>query len=87
MDALYCKDCRHYLQHYTLDEQKVFRVYCGHCTQSRIKHRSPDSKACGQFCPRTPSESTFATKEYLSKKLLNYVLSLELLPEIEDLPL
>ena len=86
MDALYCKDCRHYLQHYTLDEQKVFRVYCGHCTQSRIKHRSPDSKACGQFCPRTPNESTFATKEYLSRKLLNYVLSLELLPEIEDLP-
>ena len=86
MDALYCKDCRHFLQHYTFDEQRIFWVYCGHCIQSRIKHRSPDSKACGNFVPRAPGESTFATKEYLSKKLLNYVLSLDLLPEIEDLP-
>jgi len=31
-----------------------------------------------------PDEEAFATKEYLSKTLLEYLLKLELLPEIHD---
>ncbi len=79
-----CRECQHYLQHYTLDKRKIFRVHCGHCTLDRPKRKLPDAKACNNFIPGTAQEDAFASKEYLSKELLQYVLSLELLPEIED---
>ena len=78
-----CKECQYYLRHYTLDKRKIFRVYCGHCTFSRVRRKLPDTKACENFIPGPPQEDAFASKEYLSKELLQYVLSLELLPEIE----
>lgn len=79
-----CGDCLHYLRHYTFDERKIFRVFCGHCRYSRPKRKQPDAKACENFAPGQRPEEAFANKEYLSKKLLQYVLSLELLPEIGD---
>lgn len=79
-----CKDCAHYYQHYALNERKIFRVYCGHCAQGSVKRKQPDSLACEQFSLGTPDEQAFATKEYLSKALLQYLLSLELLPPIEN---
>ena len=79
-----CKECQYYLRHYTLDKRKIFRVYCGHCTFDKPKRKLPDAKACEQFTPHPAQEEAFVSKEYLSKELLQYVLNLELLPEIEE---
>ena len=84
MSEQQCKDCEHYLQHYGLDNTKIFRVYCGHCRLAWRKRKKPDTPACPQFSPAAPAEEPFASKEYLSKALLEYVLRLDLLPEIRD---
>lgn len=79
-----CTDCRYYLRHYTFDTRKIFCVHCGHCTFDRARRKQPDAKACEHFIPGVPAEDAFVSREYLSKELLEYVLRLELLPEIED---
>jgi len=85
MDNKYCKDCAHFHQHYGLNKKKLFRVFCGHCTAiTRMRKRKPDSLACDLFVAAPPREDAFATKEYLSKALLEYMLQLELLPQIPD---
>ena len=84
MEEPCCSDCRYFLQHYTLDRKKIFRVHCGHCTLNRATRRMPDAKTCENFAPGSPQEDAFATKEYLGKELFQYMLSLELLPEIQD---
>lgn len=85
MDKRICKNCVHFCQHYALDQRKIFRVYCGHCTLRRARKRQPDAVACEFFSSAPPDEYAFATKEYLSKELVQYLLRLELLPEIRDL--
>lgn len=84
MNEQHCADCQHYLRHYTFNSRKIFRVHCGHCTFSRPKRKQPDAKTCQNFTPSSPQEDVFVTKEYLSKELLQYVLQLDLLPEICD---
>ena len=79
-----CSNCRHYLRHYAFDSRKLFRVYCGHCTLNRPRGKLPDAKACKNFVPGPPPEEAFASKEYLSKELIQYLLHLELLPKIEE---
>ena len=83
MSEQQCKDCEHYLQHYAMDNKKIFQIYCGHCRLSWKKRKRPDDPARPQFSPGTPAEEPFVSKEYLSKALLEYVLRLDLLPEIE----
>lgn len=84
MEKKVCKDCKYYLRHYTFDSKKIFRVHCGHCTHHKAKAKRPDAKACEYFVPGKPQEDAFASKEYLSKELLQYMLKLELLPNIEE---
>jgi len=84
MEDKRCQECKYYLRHYTLDANKIFRVYCGHCSFPRPRTKKPDAKVCENFIPGSAPEDAFASKEYLSKELLQYVLNLELLPEIED---
>ena len=84
MEEKQCKNCQFYLQHYALDKRKIFRVHCGHCTFTRPRRKRPDAKACENYAPGTVPEDAFASKEYLSKELLHYLLSLELLPGIEE---
>ena len=84
MNQHFCETCIYYRQHYPFDQRKIFRVYCGHCTYQRVQTKRPDAKACSHYSLSAPAENAFATKEYLSKALLNYVLELELLPEIHD---
>lgn len=84
MEDKQCKDCCYFLQHYTFDNKKIFRVFCGHCTRNAPKHKRPYTKGCDQFAPRPENENPFVSKEYLSKELLRYMLSLELLPEIHE---
>ena len=83
MDDIHCKDCQHYIQHYALDKQKLFRVYYGHCAYLKPKAKRPDAKICKNFIEGTSGEEAFVSKEYLSKALLAYMTGLELLPEIE----
>lgn len=79
-----CSDCHYFLQHYTFNSRRILRVYCGHCTFSKVTRKRPDAKACGNFVPGSAQEEAFVSKEYLSKELLHYMLNLELLPEIRD---
>jgi len=83
MNYKHCSDCRYYLQHYTFNERKLFRVYCGHCTFPKVKRKQPDAMACENFVSGSVQKDAFVSKEYLSKELLHYVLKLELLPDIE----
>ena len=82
MNQSTCSSCVHYRQHYAFDQRKLFRVYCGHCTYLKAKIKRPDSKICENYTQTDPDEKAFVTKEYLSKVLLEYMLKLELLPEI-----
>lgn len=45
---------------------------------------STRSQSCEHYEFAPPYSDDFATKKYLTKELLQYVLHLELLPEIED---
>ncbi len=85
MSTNMCNTCVYYQQHYAFDKRRIFRVYCGHCTFLKGKRKKPDSNVCENYVPAEPDEAAFATKEYLSKTLLEYVLSLELLPEIDKI--
>ena len=82
MDKKCCGSCEYFYQHYILNGRKIVRVYCGHCTYHRIRTHRPDRDACEHYLPAPPDEAAFVSKEYLSKELLQYVLNLELLPEI-----
>ena len=86
MNDRQCEECQYFRQHYTVDDKRIFRVYCGHCTRGRIKKKKPDTKACEYFASASPVEEFFVTKEYLSKELLQRVLGMELLPDIQKLP-
>ena len=85
MDNNLCKTCAYYRQHYTFDHRKIFQVYCGHCTYQKAKKKRPDAKACENYLWSESSENAFVTKEYLSRALVEYILNLELLPEIYEM--
>ena len=84
MEQATCESCVHFHQHYALDQKHIFRVYCGHCVLAKAARKRPDTKACENYKPGEPDEAAFASKEYLSKELLQYMMKLELLPEIKN---
>lgn len=84
MNQATCSSCKHFHPHYTFNQRKIFRVYCGHCTCLMAKTRRPDAKICERYAQTDPNEAPFVSKEYLSKALLEYMMKLELLPEIYD---
>ena len=79
-----CSTCSYFKQHYTLDERRILRVFCGHCTFARPKTKRPYAKVCKNYIKSDADEKLFVSKEYLSKALLEYVLRLELLPPIQN---
>ena len=79
-----CKDCQYFCQHYGYFNGEFKYVFCGHCKLQRVRHRKPDYKACENFVPKAQEAEEMVNKKYLSKKLLDYVLSLELIPEIRE---
>ena len=84
MEKKTCETCMHFRQHYSLREGLLFRVHCGHCTiLHRRRTRRPDSVACDKYSLAPPEENSCVNKQYLSKRLLNYWMQLELLPEIK----
>ncbi len=44
-----CANCRHYVQHYTVERKLAFPTNCGHCVYPRLKDRRPGTAACGYF--------------------------------------
>ena len=84
MENQVCKNCKHFRQHYGLNEKRIFRLECGHCTLPRLKTTKPHRKACPEFVQRENKENEFVSKEYLSKTLLDWIRQLELLPEIQE---
>lgn len=87
MEENYCKNCQYFIQHYALCNGRLIRVYCGHCTHATPKAKRPDRKACEHFEQGVKDTEQFVSKEYLSKKLWDKVMSMELLPEIEEFPI
>ncbi len=85
MDQNTCNTCAYYRRHYTFDQRKIFRVFCGHCTYKAPRTKKPYAKACENYMPAEADENGFVSKEYLSKALLEYMFSLDLLPEIRDM--
>ena len=77
-----CRDCQYFRQHYTLSDGKLYRVFCGHCTFGKVRTRRPFNKVCQNFAQGLKDTDAYVSKAHLSKKLLEYVLNLELLPEI-----
>ena len=84
MDEKICQNCKHFYQHYTLDEKKILRVYCGHCGFRKVIRKRPDTCACEYFAQVESKEKAFVSKEYLSKELLRHLLQMDLLPEIGE---
>ena len=84
MENKTCSQCKFYMQHYTLNERKIFRVFCGHCTKRKRKGTWQGKPACEMFEEGISQEDAFPRKEYLSKFLLEYMAKLELLPEIYE---
>jgi len=84
MEQSKCKHCQYYIQHYALRHGRLIQVYCGHCTWKTPKTKRPDRKACEHFEEGEKDSEQFVSKEFLSKRLLEKVLSMELLPEIDE---
>lgn len=82
MNTQKCADCVYYIRHYGLNDSRFYRLNCGHCTQRRIKNREPDHAACPAFAPGQSPEFDFADRDYLSKRLMDYVLHMNLLEEV-----
>ena len=83
MNELCCGSCGYFVRHYALCDGRLIQVYCGHCTYVKPKVKRPDRKACEHFEQGIKDTECFVNKEYLSKKLLEKVLSMELLPEMK----
>ncbi len=84
MENQLCKNCKHFYQHYGLGDRGIFRLQCGHCGLPRLRIKKPCQKACVEFVPGDSKEKAFVSKDYLSKALLDWIMRLELLPEIEE---
>ena len=87
MEKITCKTCVHFRQHYGISEGRIFRIHCGHCTFPKVRTKRPDANACQHYTLAPPDEDAFVSREYLTKSLLQYLLTLELLPTIADSPM
>ncbi len=63
MDNEYCKNCKHFMQHYGLNEKGIFLLYCGHCTLSRPNRKLPDQKVCSNYVHGESKEPLLSLNE------------------------
>lgn len=84
METNHCSDCQHFIQHYGFFEGAFRKVYCGHCIQPKLRSRKPDSNICQLYLPKAADGDVPVKKYYLTEKLLNYVLSLEIYSDPTD---
>ena len=83
MEEKQCKNCQYFMQHYTLTDSRLIQVDCGHCIFKNPKRKRPTQNVCEHFEQGEVPLAKFVSKEYLSKKLLEKVLNMELLPNVE----
>ena len=63
-DAPQCGGCRHFIQHYGLDADGMFRwLNCGHCVQKRMRKCENFSKACESYAPWKEAGTEGAMKQ------------------------
>lgn len=56
MKAFYrCEHCQHYIQHYNISEERIWKVGCGHC-KCRDKDLKPSLRDCKYFKPINEQE-------------------------------
>jgi len=49
----FCYTCKHFYQHYGRSGKgRYYKLYCGHCSHPKIKHRKPDKEACEHYVER-----------------------------------
>ncbi len=80
-----CQDCIHFKQHYHLTESHGFMVDCGHCVCPGIKHRKASAKICERFQQREKADRPDRAKtiRYLTTELVQWIMELDLPPNIE----
>ena len=81
MEKKTCKECDRYIQHYAFLDGRFRPVFCGHCPAHKTKKVKPYTEACDGFIPGRPMEEQLVTKEYLTKKMLEYFMKMELWEE------
>ena len=74
-----CGNCTKYIQHYGIFDGKLRKVFYGHCMEKNKCNLDEDSAACNLFVPGDPMDTRMVSKEYLTKELLQKVLSMSLL--------
>lgn len=86
MEQEYCRNCVHFKQHYHISGEYGFLIDCGHCVCPGLKHRKATAKACERFVKREKPElpDRKETIHYLTTKVLEYILELELPPIIKE---
>ena len=86
MNTSVCKNCIHYIRHYIVDKKHYAAINCGHCVYPMLKTRKPNTAACKNFVLREEPLSLpdrNETLHFLTKEVLEYIMSLELPPERE----
>ncbi len=81
-----CATCKHFHQHYSLKDGILTRVYCGHCTFPRVKHKRPCNKTCPHYVRGTADEEIYATKKYLTREMIRQLFNMEFFPFAKDVP-
>jgi len=81
-----CHQCGNFIRHYSLRGGKLYSIFCGHCILFPSRRKHLDTSACEHFVQGEEDTDLFVKKEYLTKALLERVLSMEILPEIEEAP-
>ena len=81
-----CRNCKFFMQHYILDNGQFKWINAGHCIKLKLRNKQAYSKICEHYEYQEPVEDRYVDQEYLSKELLQRVLTMDLLPkmEIED---
>ena len=87
MNEKNCQHCKNYVQHYGLFDGKLKVVYCGHCKANYTKRKHPDDPACPKFVFDQSIKMKMVSKEYLTRKLLQHILEMELWSEDMEQPL
>ncbi len=82
MEENICRQCRHFRQHYVLDDQTCTAICCGHCVFPRLKNRRPDTPACGHFV--AGERELPVSRDFLTMELLRWVQNLEFPPDIRE---
>lgn len=86
METTICRNCEHFHLHYTLDQYQATPLDCGHCSYPRLKKRRPSAPACVHYAKqKAPKELPDREKvlSFLTVDLLEYILGLELPPEVD----